>query len=65
MLQVCAHVLATAAGRHRADALAARLPKRAWQRMSCGGGAKGERRYDWALVASVRPEVSLLVRRTV
>lgn len=60
-----AHVLATPAGRRRADALAAKLPKRAWQRMSCGDGAKGERRYDWALVASVRPEVSLLVRRSV
>ena len=61
----CAHVLATAAGRHRADALAARLPRRAWQRLSCGGGAKGERRYDWALVASSRPEISLLVRRSI
>jgi SRSO17 transposase len=61
----CAHVLPTPAGRHRADALAARLPKRAWQRMSCGDGAKGERRYDWALVASARPEVSLLIRRSV
>ena len=61
----CAHVLATPAGRHRADALAARLPKRAWQRLSCGDGAKGERRYDWALVASSRPEISLLIRRSV
>jgi SRSO17 transposase len=61
----CAHVLATAAGRHRADALAARLPRHAWQRLSCGDGAKGERRYDWALVASSRPETSLLVRRSV
>jgi SRSO17 transposase len=60
-----AHVLATAAGGHRADALAARLPKRAWQRVSCGDGAKGERRYDWALVASSRPEISLLIRRSV
>jgi SRSO17 transposase len=60
-----AHVLATAAGRQRADVLASCLPKRAWQRLSCGDGAKGERRYDWALVASARPEVSLLVRRSV
>jgi SRSO17 transposase len=58
----CAHVLATPAGGRRADALAAKLPKRAWQRMSCGDGAKSERRYDWALAtgpwhrhASVRP----------
>jgi SRSO17 transposase len=61
----CAHILATPAGGRRADALAAKLLKRAWQRMSCGDGAKGERRYDWALVASVRPEVSLLIRRSV
>lgn len=61
----CAHVLATPAGRHRADALAAKLPKRAWQRLSCGDGAKGERRYDWALVASARPEISLLIRRSI
>jgi SRSO17 transposase len=61
----CAHMLATPAGGRRADALAAKLPKRAWQRMSFGDGAKGERRYDWALVASVRPEVSLLIRRGV
>src|SRR3984885_6579060 len=33
--------------------------------MSCGDGAKGERRYDWALVASTRPEISLLIRRSV
>jgi SRSO17 transposase len=65
MAVACAHVLVTAAGRHRADALAAKLPKRAWQRMSCGDGAKGERLYDWALVASARPEVSLLIRRSV
>jgi SRSO17 transposase len=60
-----AHVLATPAGGRRADALAAKLPRRAWQRMSCGDGAKGRRRYDWALVASVRPEISLLIRRNV
>jgi len=32
--------------------------------VSCGDGAKGERRCDCALVASVRPEVSLLIRRS-
>ncbi len=32
---------------------------------SCGEGAKGERRYDWALLASARPEISLLIRRSV
>ncbi|HEX9352952.1 MAG TPA: transposase, partial [Streptosporangiaceae bacterium] len=43
--------VATAAGPIRADALAARLPPRAWQRMSAGAGAKGQRWYDWAWIA--------------
>lgn len=33
----------------RADELAANLPADAWQRLSCGQGAKGPRLYDWAL----------------
>jgi SRSO17 transposase len=33
----------------RADQLAARLPRTAWQRYSAGEGAKGHRYYDWAL----------------
>ncbi len=33
----------------RADELAANLPPSAWQRLSCGQGAKGPRLYDWAL----------------
>ena len=37
----------------------------AWQRLSCGDGAKGRRWYDWALVATSRPEISLLIRRSV
>ena len=40
--------LPTAAGPIRADALAAALPRRAWQRLSAGPGAKGQRYYDWA-----------------
>ena len=40
--------LPTAAGLVRADALAAALPRRAWQRLSAGPGAKGQRYYDWA-----------------
>ena len=35
----------------RADELAARLPAKAWQRMSAGPGAKGQRWYDWAWIA--------------
>jgi hypothetical protein len=34
----------------RADTLAASLPKAAWQRLSAGPGAKGQRYYNWAWV---------------
>jgi hypothetical protein len=37
-----------AAGRFRADQAAQLVPRRAWQRYSCGDGAKGLRYYDWA-----------------
>jgi SRSO17 transposase len=59
------HVITAPAGRRRADALAAVLPKAAWQRISCGNGAKGRRWYDWAIIATGRPEISLLVRRSI
>jgi SRSO17 transposase len=42
--------LPTAAGPLRADILAAGLPRQAWQRLSAGPGAKGERYYDWAWI---------------
>jgi SRSO17 transposase len=60
------HHAATGVGALRADALAARLPPRAWQRMSAGPGAKGHRWYDWAWVATEpgRPGFRwLLIRR--
>lgn len=44
------HHVTTAAGIRRADELVARLPKRAWQRLSAGKGAKGHRYYDWAWI---------------
>lgn len=44
----------TGAGACRADALATRLPRSAWQRRSAGPGAKGHRFYDWAW-ASIEP----------
>ena len=45
----CDHRIPASAGRTiRADHLAARLPRRAWQRLSAGAGAKGQRWYDWA-----------------
>jgi SRSO17 transposase len=48
--------------------LVARLPTRAWRRLSAGDGAKGPRVYDWARVALTRPGwpgrgVWLLARR--
>jgi SRSO17 transposase len=56
----------TGVGPIRADVLAAkRVPKRAWNRLSCGQGAKGPRVYDWALVATADPRHHLLVRRSI
>jgi len=40
----------TAAGPIRADMLTLQLPRRAWQPLSAGPGAKGHRVYDWALI---------------
>jgi SRSO17 transposase len=55
-------------GRDRVDAHAADLPGRAWRRLSCGAGTKGERVYDWAFVPFGGPTArglrqGLLVRR--
>ena len=50
----------------RADELAARLPRRAWQQLSAGDGAKGHRWYDWAWVTISNPGPGhrcLLIRR--
>ncbi|KAG0163042.1 hypothetical protein DFQ30_000820 [Apophysomyces sp. BC1015] len=57
----------------RADRIAQSLPARAWRRLSASAGAKGERRYDWALTELWRLQLSpedrrfghyLLVRRS-
>jgi hypothetical protein len=61
----CRQPVTTAAGTHRADRLAGSVPAGGWQRSSCGEGAKGPRWYEWALVATNRPELALLVRRRV
>jgi SRSO17 transposase len=45
------HPVATSAAAARADALARKLPQRAWQRLPAGPGAKGHRWYDWAWVS--------------
>jgi SRSO17 transposase len=60
------HVPAGAGHTIRADQLAARLPQRAWQRLSAGTGAKGQRWYDWAWITLSGPGPScrsLLIRR--
>lgn len=46
----CSHPVTTAAGKQRADDIAARLPTRSWQRLSAGAGSKGQRFYDWAWI---------------
>ena len=60
----CSQQVTTAAGNKRADALAALVPAPAWQTLSCGDGAKGPRRYDWALIATASKDHQLLVRRS-
>ncbi|WP_314224393.1 IS701 family transposase [Streptomyces zaehneri] len=62
----CSAEVATKAGMFRADALAAKLPKHAWQKLSAGRGAKGHRFYDWAVIdlAEAAPgHRQLLIRR--
>lgn len=62
----CSAEVTTGAGKFRADALAAKVPKRAWQKLSAGAGAKGHRYYDWAVIdlAEERPgSHRLLIRR--
>ena len=63
----CDHRVPAGAGRViRADDLAARLPRQAWQRASAGKGAKGQRHYDWAWITVRHPgpgERWLLIRR--
>ncbi len=54
----------------RVKSLLAEIPTNAWQRLSCGDGAKGPRRYDWAATAVNCPEPEvygrwLLIRRSV
>jgi SRSO17 transposase len=48
----------------RADRLAAKVPSRGWQRMSCGPGSKGERLYDWA-ISPAGDGRHLLIRRSI
>ncbi|MER5795252.1 IS701 family transposase [Streptomyces sp. NPDC001980] len=62
----CSAEVTTGAGTFRVDALAKKVPKRAWQRLSAGRGAKGQRFYDWAVIdlAEAAPgHRQLLIRR--
>jgi SRSO17 transposase len=56
--------ITTATGTWRADQIVRTLPRRAWNRRSCGRGAKGPRVYDWAMIATTSPTHVLLVRRS-
>ncbi|MFB7116160.1 IS701 family transposase [Streptomyces sp. NPDC056291] len=44
------HQVTTPATKLSVTKAAARLPKRAWQRMRTGAGQKGVRDYDWAMI---------------
>jgi len=62
----CSTAVPTATGRFQVRELADRLPRAAWQPVSAGAGAKGQRVYDWALVATAEAgpgHRSLLIRR--
>ncbi len=47
----------------QAQAIAQALPVHAWQRLSAGAGAKGERLYEWALVPLWRLQLTQQERR--
>ena len=50
-------------GQYRADVVAAHAPAEQWRRLSAGPGAKGPRRYDWAVVPLARLQLSAEERR--
>ena len=60
----CSEPVTVPVGERRADELAALVPEDAWQRLSCAGGSKGPRLYDWALIETVGSDHRLLVRRS-
>lgn len=62
----CSHGVPTSAGEFRADALAKKVPRQAWQKLSAGTGAKGHRFHDWAVIDPADPHPGsrhLLIRR--
>lgn len=60
----CDHVIVQAGRKVRADKAFAALEEQAWQRYSCGEGAKGHRYYDWAWIP-LGPDAWLLARRSI
>lgn len=61
----CSAEVPIGAGTFRADALVKKVPKRAWQRLSVGREAKGQRFYDWAVIGlaeAARGRHQLLIR---
>lgn len=63
----CDHPITVAGTKTRADVAVAALDRAAWQRYSCGDGAKGHRFYDWAWITLGEhgPHDWLLVRRSI
>ena len=52
----------------RVDGIARNLPALAWERLSAGEGSKGERLYDWTMIAGWQQDGwthGLLVRRSI
>ena len=49
------HEVTTEAGKFRADILAKKVPKRSWQKLSAGAGAKGHRFCNWAVIDLADP----------
>jgi SRSO17 transposase len=47
----------------RADHALILVQAKGWNRISCGGGSKGERLYEWAWIATASPRHHLLIRR--
>jgi SRSO17 transposase len=55
----------TRTGTYRADQAVRAVRRAAWNRRSCGRGARGPRVYDWAMIATTSPTHVLLVRRSI
>lgn len=69
----CGYVLAVTSGQHLGQRPVTQwikgLPRKAWQRLSAGDGAKGPRLYDWTCIpysgAAPGFQCALLVRRSI